>query len=129
MSVVELSEIAAELRDVLASIDVLVIEVYGTKAQPMRGAEPRYKRALLEAKNTARMEYPDWRLPDIKDHAELSTFDKYAEMNALKQGLTAARDRARSLRQLLSAMQTGTKVEAEFVRTAPESSFGSRRAS
>jgi len=129
VSTAELSEIAAELRDVLASIDTLVVEVYGTKANPMRGAEPRYKRALLEAKNRARIEHPDWRLPDIKDAAELETFDAYAEMNALKQGLTAARGRAHSLRQLLSAMQTETKVEAEFTSSAPESAFGQRRAS
>ncbi len=129
MSTAELSELAAELRGVLSSIDVLIVEVYGTKQDPMRGAEPRYKRALLEAKNRARIDHPDWRLPDIKDHAELATFDRYAEMNALRQGLTAARNRAHSLRQLLSAMQTETKVEAEFISSAPESAFGARRAS
>lgn len=127
MSVVELSEIAAELRDVLATIDTLVVEVHGTKDNPLLGAVPRWQKALLEAKAQSTIQHPERTIPEHKTFAELAVFQQWAEQNAAKHGLSAAQDRAHSLRQLLSAMQTGTKVEADFTRTAPESSFGARR--
>jgi hypothetical protein len=130
MSLEELSDIGRELRDVLAEVDRLSLLIGGPADRPLDGLEAQWKAARIKAHATSTTIHGKARSVDAHNNAaDEASLPEWAAYNAAVYGLRAAKERAHSLRQLLSAMQTGTRIESDFTRTAPESSFGARRAS
>lgn len=110
VSTEDLSEVAAELRAALAEHDEV--------CAALPAAERAYKRALLAAHANSTALFPDRRVKEHEVAAEQGSFNEWAALNELQYRRRALSERLHSLRQVLSAFQTQTRVEAEFVRGA-----------
>jgi vancomycin resistance protein YoaR len=113
ITVQEMSDVAAQLRDAIAEHDTVCAQ--------LADAEKAHKRAYLKAhaNSTAMHDYRK-----VKEHevaAEEASFDEWAELNALQYRLKALKESMHSLRQILSSFQTQARIEADFDRTVPRS--------
>ena len=123
----EITKVAAELRDVLEDVEQLSLAIGGRPQQVDRftgevservvGSEERYKRARLEAHQTSTVKYGKKRTVDEHNtYADLEAMDAWAVWNAELAALRVAKEKAHSLRQVLSAMQTAARVESDLSR-------------
>lgn len=110
VSVQDMSDVAARLRDAIAEHDELCTQ--------LADVEKAHKRAYLKAhaNSTAMHSYRK-----VKEHevaAEEASFDEWAELNALQYRMKALKEAMHSYRQILSSYQTQARIEADFDRTA-----------
>ena len=115
---------AAELRMVLDEIETYSKKVGNPRAPDREtgelvlvlGSEARWRKAF----NTAYEEIKNVGFRssegDRRQYAEQKSFDEWAEYNADKTALTIAKERAHSLRQCLSSLQTAARVESDLAR-------------
>lgn len=106
----QMSEVASELRAAIADHDDICAR--------LGQAEAEHKRAYLKAHAASTTFHPERRVKEHEVAAEEAAFDSWAALNALQYSLKAAKERAHSLRQILSSFQSQVRVEAEFTRGA-----------
>lgn len=123
----EIVRVAAELRDVLAEIERLNLAAGGRGGYTDRftgevvpaveGSEAAYKKAWLLKHAASTGTYGRKRTVDEhKTYADLEAFDEWSRWNSEMYELRSAKERAHSYRQILSALQTAARVEADLAR-------------
>lgn len=120
----EITEVAAQLRDVLDEIESYANRAGNTwrvdrstgEKRLVLGSEGRWKKAYNEAYQFALNASGRSSENDRKQYAEAMAFDEWAEFNADQTALRIAKERAHSLRQILSSYQTAARVEADLAR-------------
>lgn len=119
----EITEVAAQLRDVLIEIEDYSNRVGNTfsvdretgEKRLVLGSEARWRMAYNVAYEQAKQ--ANLRSEnDRKQYAESESFDEWAVYNADQTALRIAKERAHSLRQILSSYQTAARVEADLAR-------------
>lgn len=110
VTMLDMSEVAAELRTALAEHDQVCADV----AEAAR----EHKKAYLSAHAASTTFHPERKVKEHEVAAEEASFDAWAKLNTLEYRLKALKERMHSLRQVLSAFQTQARVEADFDRTA-----------
>lgn len=113
----EITKVAADLRYALDEIDRLTLAIGGDPRNGELGAESRWRRARLEAHATSVTDYGKKRTVDEHNNAaDWASFDEWAVYNALVYELRAVKERSHTYRQVLSALQTAARVEADLAR-------------
>lgn len=120
----DIRRIAADLRIVLDEIEHWSGKV-GNRQVPnsetgqlelVLGSEGRWRKKYNAAYAYAKTHGGRGSEGDRKQYAESQSFDEWAQYNADQTALKVARERAHSLRQILSSFQTAARVEADLSR-------------
>lgn len=98
-------DVAEELRGVLDLLD--------DQAHACALAESQSKKAYLVAHAESTTLHPERKVDEHKVAAESASFDEWSRFNTAQYGLRALKERAHSLRQILSSYQTTARVEAQ----------------
>jgi len=102
----DLIDVGRELRDVLALLE--------SAGQAEASARAEYKRRYLTARAEARAADPKLRVGDLEEIAGLAAWEAWSSMIAAESWSRVLREKAHSLRQILSAHQSRHRVEAAY---------------